>query len=125
MLNDTTFNGAIDGQTTESTCGVNERRDVACYKSSHPTEYAHTKPVARLLIGGRSLCTGWRVGNDNHMFTNNHCIENKSELASTENWFNYQRSNCGSGSKGPTVKVGGAKFFKTDKNPRLHSIQCE
>ena len=61
--------------STLSTCGVNERKDVACWEDSHPEKVAWTTPVARLLINGRSLCTAWRVGPDNRMFTNNHCVE--------------------------------------------------
>ncbi|CAH6995168.1 Peptidase [Vibrio chagasii] len=98
---------------TLSTCGVNERRDVACWEESHPDKVAWTTPVARLLINGRSLCTAWRVGPDNHMFTNNHCVASESELRNTEVWFNYQRRTC-DGSMATTVKVMGSKILSTD-----------
>lgn len=107
-------NGSVP--TPSSTCGVNERRDVACWASSHPDEYDRTRPVARLLMGGSGLCTGWRVGNDNHMFTNNHCVDNQASLADTEVWFNYQRSSCGGSSNVTTVKVTGKDLLKTDYN---------
>ena len=98
---------------TLSTCGVNERRDVACWQESHPDKVAWTTPVARLLINGRSLCTAWRVGPDNHMFTNNHCVASESQLRNTEVWFNYQRRTC-DGSMATTVKVMGSKILSTD-----------
>ena len=98
---------------TLSTCGVNERKDVACWEDSHADKVAWTTPVARLLINGRSLCTAWRVGPDNHMFTNNHCVESESELRNTEVWFNYQRRTC-DGSMATTVKVMGNKILSTD-----------
>ena len=98
---------------TLSTCGVNERRDVACWEESHPGKVAWTTPVARLLINGRSLCTAWRVGPNNHMFTNNHCVASESELRNTEVWFNYQRRTC-DGSMATTVKVMGSKILSTD-----------
>ncbi|WP_114784402.1 serine protease [Vibrio tetraodonis] len=97
----------------ESTCGVNERRDVACWEDSHPDKVAWSTPVARLLINGRSLCTAWRVGPNNHMFTNNHCVESASELKNTEVWFNYQRTSC-NGSMATTVKVMGNEILSTD-----------
>lgn len=97
-----------------STCGVNERKDVQCWANSHPTEFERSRPVARLVIGGRSLCTGWRVGSDNKLFTNNHCVETASELASTEVWFNYQHTSCNGSSRETVVKVTGKEFFKTD-----------
>ncbi|NOH72288.1 peptidase [Vibrio pectenicida] len=96
-----------------STCGVNERRDVACWEDTHPDKVAWSSPVARLLINGRSLCTAWRVGPNNHMFTNNHCVESASELKNTEVWFNYQRTSC-NGSNAIPVKVMGNEILSTD-----------
>jgi len=96
----------------ESTCGVNERRDVACWEDSHPVEFERSRPVARILIGGGSLCTAWRVGADNHMFTNEHCVNSQSGIQNTEVWFNYQRTSCG-GSLGTTTKVTGNTLLQT------------
>jgi len=104
----------FDSAAPESTCGVNERKDVACWVTSHPVEYERTRPVARLLMSGSGLCTGWRVGNENYMFTNNHCVETQSELTNTEVWFNYQNTTCGGSTKAGTVKVTGKDLFKTD-----------
>ncbi|CAH9065914.1 hypothetical protein PSECIP111951_03464 [Pseudoalteromonas holothuriae] len=99
---------------TDSTCGAMERKDVQCWADSHPEEFERSRPVARLVIGGRSLCTGWRVGEDNHMFTNNHCVETASELTSTEVWFNYQHTSCNGTTKETVIKVTGKDFLKTD-----------
>ncbi|WP_053043173.1 pre-peptidase C-terminal domain-containing protein [Thalassomonas actiniarum] len=98
----------------ESTCGVNERRDVACWAGSNPVEYERTRPVARLLMSGSGLCTGWRVGEDNLMFTNEHCVENQSVLSNTEVWFNYQKTSCGGSDYAGTVKVTGNTLLKSD-----------
>ena len=103
-----------DGLETRSTCGVNERRDVQCWANSHPTEFERTRPVARLLINGSGLCTAWRVGSDNHMFTNEHCIGSQSELSNTEVWFNYQRTSCNGNSNEPTTIVTGQTLLKSD-----------
>jgi serine protease len=105
---------ANDGVGPLSTCGVNERRDVECWAGSHPTEYERTRPVARLLMNGSGLCTGWRVGDANHMFTNNHCVDTQSGLNNTEVWFNYQRSSCGGSSNAQTTIVTGNTLLKTD-----------
>ena len=96
----------------ESTCGVNERRDVACWLSSHPTQHERTRPVARLLMNGSGLCTGWRVSDDNYMFTNEHCVNSQGELTNTEVWFNYQNTTCGGSTKAGTVKVTGKDLVK-------------
>ncbi|NOU51228.1 PKD domain-containing protein [Pseudoalteromonas sp. JBTF-M23] len=103
-----------DDLGTDSTCGAMERRDVQCWSQSHSEEFERSRPVARLVIGGRSLCTGWRVGSDNRMFTNNHCVETASELTSTEVWFNYQHTTCNGTTKETVVKVTGKDFLKTD-----------
>ncbi|WP_336927817.1 serine protease [Vibrio cholerae] len=96
-----------------STCGINERKDVACWQDSHPEKVSWSSPVARLLINGRSLCTAWRVGPDNRLFTNNHCVSTASELKQTEVWFNYLRTTC-NGSLATTVKVMGNELLSTD-----------
>ena len=46
----------------ESVCGQNESKDAVCYKSADPVAYKSSKAVARLLINGTELCTGWRLG---------------------------------------------------------------
>ncbi|MEC4090229.1 PKD domain-containing protein [Pseudoalteromonas rubra] len=98
----------------ESTCGVNERRDVQCWAGSNPTEFERSRPVARLLMNGSGLCTGWRVGPDNRMFTNEHCVGSASELANTEVWFNYQHTSCNGSNLETVVKVTGKDFLSSD-----------
>ncbi len=101
------------GLSTFSTCGVNERRNAVCYATSHPTQFARSKPVARLLISGSSLCTAWRVGPQNLMMTNNHCISTSSATTNTEVWFNYQRTTCTGTTNATVTKVRGASMKKT------------
>lgn len=64
------------------------------------------------MSGG--LCTTWRVGSDNHMMTNNHCISTQSATQASEVWFNYQNTTCGSTTPAPVTKVTGAQMLKTD-----------
>lgn len=97
----------------QSTCGVNQRTDVQCWADSHPIEYERSRPVARLLINGSASCTAWRVGPDNRMFTNNHCISSATGPGKTEVWFNYQRTGCGSGSTPGRVIVTGDELLAT------------
>ncbi|MFC0119207.1 pre-peptidase C-terminal domain-containing protein [Pseudoalteromonas xiamenensis] len=103
-----------EDMSTFSTCGSMERQDVQCWAQSHPVEFDRSRPVARLLIAGSSLCTAWRVGPDNRMFTNNHCIESAQELTATEVWFNYQYTQCNGTTKETVVKVTGKDLLKTD-----------
>lgn len=100
---------------TESTCGVNERYDVECWSNDYPTEYERSHAVARMLMGG-SLCTGWRVGDGNFMFTNEHCMNSASAVSGSEAWFNYQNTACNGNQLAGTVKVAGDQLLDTDYN---------
>ncbi|MFD2179571.1 pre-peptidase C-terminal domain-containing protein [Veronia pacifica] len=111
IVDDVSFDDSV---SPFSTCGEMERRDVACWEDSHPVEFERTRPVARLLIANSGLCTGWRVGQDNHMFTNNHCVATESRLQDTEVWFNYQRTACNGSEFQQVVKVTGDQLLKTD-----------
>ena len=102
------------GQTPLSVCGGDERRDPVCLAGSHASAVDRSRPVARLLMAGSGLCTGWRVGADNRMFTNNHCLSTQTTLANTEIWFNYQRSGCGGSAMATVTKVTGQTLLKTD-----------
>lgn len=114
-LDDPHFEPVTNNPTPLSTCGANERIDVACYEDSHPVEFERSRPVARLLINGSASCSAWRVGESNRMFTNNHCISGTSGPSRTEVWFNYQKSGCNSGSTSGRVIVTGDELLATNE----------
>jgi V8-like Glu-specific endopeptidase len=97
----------------QSVCATDARRDVVCYQTSHPTEYARSHAVAKLLISGGGSCTTWRVGNTNRMLTNNHCFSTQSQVSGSEMQFNYQCATCGGNNPGAGTKVTGATLYKT------------
>ena len=101
------------GSRTQNSCGVNERFDTVCWAGSDPAAYDRSGPVAKIILG-TSACTAWRVGPDNRMFTNHHCMSSKSAASATEVWFNYERSVCGGDATEPVVKVSGDKLLATD-----------
>ncbi len=82
-------------------CSTDARRDVVCYQSSHPTEYARGNAVARLLISGGGMCTTWRVGNTNRMLTNKHCFSTQAAVSGSEMQFNYQCAPAAARTPGP------------------------
>jgi lysyl endopeptidase len=111
---------------TESICGhSDDSADATCYRSSDPVAYAHAQPVARLLIDGVELCTAWRVGPNNRMFTNHHCIASTQDARNTEVWFNYECSVCGGSATLRPTKVWGSQVLATDKtlDYTLFSVQ--
>lgn len=98
----------------ESVCGGDESVDAVCYQSADPVAYTRSKAIARLLINGTELCTGWRIGRDNRMLTNNHCFSTSEQAAKTEVWFNYQCAKCGGYDALKPTKVMGVKVLATD-----------
>jgi lysyl endopeptidase len=98
----------------ESVCGSDTSVDAVCYRSADPVAYTKSKAIARLLINGTELCTGWRVGGQNRMLTNNHCLTSSGEAYDTEVWFNYQCAKCGGYDVFRPTKVWGDKVLSTD-----------
>ncbi|MEV4489739.1 serine protease [Micromonospora coxensis] len=96
----------------QSVCSTDARRDVVCYQTSHPSEYARSTAVARLLISGGGLCTTWRVGSTNRMLTNKHCFSTQAAVSGSEMQFNYQCATCGGNNPGAGTKVSGATLYK-------------
>ncbi|MGH3648224.1 MAG: trypsin-like serine peptidase [Micromonosporaceae bacterium] len=99
----------------ESVCGRDDTEDAVCYKSDYPAEYAHSRPVARLLIDGRSLCTAWRIGPNNRLLTNHHCFRSTGSARNTEVWFNYQCVACGDRRVTTPTKVVGGSVLATER----------
>ncbi len=98
----------------ESVCGTDNSADAVCYRSADPVAYRNSKAVARLLINGDELCSAWRVGPDNRMFTNHHCFTSTLDARNTEVWFNYECAICGGFATLPPVKVSGDTVLATD-----------
>jgi lysyl endopeptidase len=105
---------ALSGRE-ESVCGTDTSTVAICYQSKDPVAYTKSKAIARLLINGTELCTGWRVGAKNRMITNNHCLKNSDEAYDTEVWFNYQCAKCGGYDVFKPTKVWGDQVLATDK----------
>jgi hypothetical protein len=98
----------------ESVCGTDNSADAVCYKSADPVAYRNSRAVARLLINGDELCSAWRVGPNNRMFTNHHCFTSTLDARNSEVWFNYECAVCGGFATLPPVKVSGDTVLATD-----------
>ncbi|MEM9022585.1 MAG: trypsin-like peptidase domain-containing protein, partial [Bacteroidota bacterium] len=84
----------IDGSRQSRTvCAQDNREDAACYEG---TEIGRkSDAVCRLLIGGGGLCTGWLLGCEGNVITNNHCIGSAAAAQNTDFLFNFQTTTCG------------------------------
>ena len=96
----------------ESVCSTDARRDVVCYQTSNPTEFARSGAVAKLLIGGGGSCTTWRVGNTNRMLTNKHCFSTQAEVQASEMQFAFECATCGGNNPGAGTRVSGAQLIR-------------
>ncbi|CAM1351134.1 trypsin-like peptidase domain-containing protein [Tenacibaculum halocynthiae] len=98
-----------------SICSNDDKERISCYQGTEMYEKA--KAVCRLLIGGSSLCTGWLLGNEGHLMTNNHCIGSASDAQNTDFMFNYQYDGCsGSTNAQSNVVASSATFVKTNSS---------
>ena len=75
-----------------STCGASDFENATCYLGT--TEYDRARAVARLLIRGRTLCTGWLVSDEGHFITNSHCIDSSLEWNNTDYEFGAEAPLC-------------------------------
>ncbi len=78
----------------EALCGQDDSEWAKCYQSSEPQIYDKGRAIARLMINGSSACTGWLLGCEGHVMTNNHCIGNQSDASNTDFEFMAEGSNC-------------------------------
>jgi hypothetical protein len=73
-------------------CGTDDSEAAKCYNPS--TMYTRAKAVARLYINGSSACTGWLVGSEGHLMTNEHCIGTDADAANTDYEFMGESAGC-------------------------------
>jgi V8-like Glu-specific endopeptidase len=100
------------GALEKVVCGTDGRQNAAC----HPG--INMNPVARLSYqsGGSSyVCTGWLVAgsNSNTMVTNQHCVDNQTEVSTVQARFNYQTTTCGGSTSATTTTYAGGTFLRT------------
>ena len=90
------INRAVESLDTpfvqESICTADDKEAIVCYDGTEMGRKAEA--VCRLLIGGGGLCTGWLLGCDGNVMTNNHCIGSVADANNTDFLFNYQYDNC-------------------------------
>ncbi|HLP46812.1 MAG TPA: trypsin-like peptidase domain-containing protein [Candidatus Kapabacteria bacterium] len=93
-------NEAIDAYITdmesdsdiEAICSVDDKKWAKCYDGTEM--YNKSKAVCRLLIGGTSACTGWLLGSEGHVMTNNHCITTQTDAGNTDYEFMAEGATC-------------------------------
>ena len=96
-------------------CDSNNKERIACYKGTKM--YDKARAVCKLLVNGISSCTGWLLGSDGHIMTNNHCISSTTGSNNTDFIFNYEYNDCtGGGTASRNVVATSSAFIKTSKD---------
>ncbi len=75
------------GEGSKAICGSDDSDWAQCFLENNSDVYWHARAVARLLINGTVTCTGWLVGDEGHLMTNNHCISNATDALNTDYEF--------------------------------------
>lgn len=101
----------------ESICSSDDKEWAQCYQDT--PIYDKSKTVTRLLIGGVSACTGWLVGSEGHIITNNHCISTQSDADNTDYEFMAEGTQCNSNCATPggcpgVVEASSGTLVKTN-----------
>ena len=87
----------MGGGATEQTaaiCTGDDKENAICFKMSEPDIYDKARAVGRLLIAGTFFCTGWLLGDEGHIMTNQHCIENINDALNTDYDFMAEAKTC-------------------------------
>jgi len=102
------------GSQTDSSCGADDRSDAVCWSGSSPDAYDRSRPVGIIVTTTGIVCTAWRVGPQNRIFTAEHCIASQADVSAAEVWFNYQASQCGGPPTSNITKVSGQVLLEVD-----------
>ncbi|KAG7375237.1 hypothetical protein PHYPSEUDO_002370 [Phytophthora pseudosyringae] len=107
LTNTANVTDADDDDNDESLCGTDESVEAACAPSSTNNGegaimLAKSQPVARLSIikeNGMEIayCTGWLLGCEGHLITNQHCIGDNQDALNTKVEFLAESKSCGGG----------------------------
>jgi len=104
-----------------SVCTTDDTDEAKCYESSDPEAYETARAVARLMYNGSAHCTGWLIGYEGHLMTNEHCITSQSELNSIDIEFMAEGADCATNCASPlacpgTIEASGGTFVTDSAN---------
>ncbi|MEM8962740.1 MAG: trypsin-like peptidase domain-containing protein [Acidobacteriota bacterium] len=93
-------------ELARSICTVNDTVEAKCMLGLEPEIYERGRAVARLLRNGSSWCTGWLVGCEGHIMTNEHCVPNQAQLNNIDFEFMAEGPDCGTSCQSPLACPG-------------------
>lgn len=113
---ETTSNSTNPEHNDESICGTDESVEAVCLEAAGTAAdlvmYQKARSVARLTIRKNSnivaFCTGWLLGCEGHLITNQHCIGNWMDALNTGVEFFAEAQTCSAGSSQGTCLTQGS-----------------
>lgn len=94
-------------------CGRDDKQKIECVNGTEMYEKA--KAVCQIIVGGGGACTGWLIGCEGNIITNNHCISSASKARDADFVFNYQTTDCaGTSNALKDVVATSATLIKTN-----------
>ena len=102
-----------------SLCTADDTREAICYEMTEPDAYDTSRAVCRLLLNGSAHCTGWLVGQEGHIMTNEHCIGSQAQANNIDFEFMAQASDCATSCASSVacsngVQASGAQLIAVD-----------
>jgi len=109
------FPDAFGSPSPMEVCGSDDKKQAICYDGTDM--YKKSRAVCKIIINNMYVCTGWLLGDEGHVMTNNHCIGNATDARNTQFLFNYEYTNCGgSGQASTDVVATTSTLVKTSDN---------
>jgi len=115
------FNPTNKSALSKNLCGPDDTKEAKCYQDSEPFIYEKSRAVARLLLNGTRLCTGWLIGDEGHIMTNAHCVDNDETASNISVEFMAEGESCSTGCKievgcGGTIEATSTTLVKFHSN---------
>ncbi len=104
-------------EDTESICTINDKEDAVCYLGD--PIYEEARAVLKLTISGVGSCTGWLLGDEGHVMTNEHCIGTATNAMNTDYEFMFEDNTCGGCTDPPCsgiIEETSGTLIQTDVN---------
>ncbi len=90
----------------KSICTTNDSEEAKCYQTTEPTMYDRGRAVARMTLNGAVHCTGWLVGFDGHLITNEHCIDAQEQRDDIDFEWSAEGAHCATSCQSPLACPG-------------------
>ncbi|TDR20382.1 trypsin-like peptidase domain-containing protein [Marinicella litoralis] len=110
----------------ESICTTDDTQEAKCYMNSEPEVYEKARAVVRILSNGNAHCTGWLVGDEGHILTNEHCVTDQSSANNLTLELMAEgadcATNCSSALGCPGIVEATGPTFITDSGPLDYAL---